>query len=43
MQLPSFPFQILDWSSVSREEHKGETGIAYWQVFMMGKYKGQEK
>ena len=37
MQLSSFPFQILDWSSVSREEHKGETGIAYWQVFMMGK------
>ena len=36
MQLPSFPFQILDWSSVSSEEHTGETGIAYWQVFMMG-------
>jgi len=36
MQLSSFPFQTLDWSSIPRKEHKGETGIAYWQVFMMG-------
>lgn len=32
MQLPSFPFQTLDWSTVSKEEHKGITGTAYWQV-----------
>lgn len=36
MQLPSFPFQALNWSSIPRKEHKGETGLAYWQVFMMG-------
>jgi hypothetical protein len=36
MQLSSFPFQTLDWSFIPREEHKGETGVAYWQVFMMG-------
>jgi hypothetical protein len=35
MQLPSFPFQILDWSSIPKEEHTGETGIAYWQIFMI--------
>lgn len=35
MKLLSFSFQTLDWSSISREEHKGETGAAYWQVFMM--------
>jgi quercetin dioxygenase-like cupin family protein len=35
MNIPSFPFQILVWSSVSREEHKGETGIAYWQTKMI--------
>lgn len=35
MHLPSFPFQTLDWSSIPKEEHKGITGIAYWQVFMM--------
>ena len=35
MQIDSFPFQTLDWSSVPKEEHKGITGTAYWQVFMM--------
>ena len=37
MQLSPFPFQTLDWSSISKEEHKGETGLAHCQVFMMGK------
>jgi quercetin dioxygenase-like cupin family protein len=32
LKLSSFPFQTLDWSSIPKEEHKGETGIAYWQV-----------
>lgn len=32
MKLDSFPFQTLDWSSIPKEEHKGETGSAYWQV-----------
>lgn len=32
MHISSFPFQTLDWSFVPKEEHKGETGIAYWQV-----------
>ena len=32
MNIISFPFQTLNWSSVPKEEHKGETGIAYWQV-----------
>ena len=32
MNLPSFPFQTLDWSSIPKEEHKGETGTSYWQV-----------
>ena len=36
MNISSFPFQTLDWSSVKKEEHKGETGFAIWQVFMMG-------
>lgn len=36
MKISLFPFQILDWSSIPREEHKGETGFAYWQTFMMG-------
>ncbi len=35
MKLSSFSFQTTDWSSVSKEEHKGETGAAYWQTQMM--------
>lgn len=36
MKLASFPFQTPDWSSIPKQEHKGETGVAWWQVFMMG-------
>ncbi|MDZ4808376.1 MAG: DHCW motif cupin fold protein [Bacteroidota bacterium] len=32
MKLDSFPFQTLNWSSIPKEEHKGETGMAWWQV-----------
>lgn len=32
MHLPSFPFQTLDWTTIPKEEHTGETGMAYWQV-----------
>lgn len=32
MKIASHPFQTIDWSSVPREEHAGETGTAWWQV-----------
>ena len=35
MKLESFPFQTLDWSSIFKEEHNGETGVAYWQTVYM--------
>ena len=35
MKLAPFPFQTLDWTSIPKEEHKGITGSAYWQTFMM--------
>jgi quercetin dioxygenase-like cupin family protein len=35
MNIASFPFQTLDWSAVPKEEHKGETGMAYWQIQMV--------
>jgi hypothetical protein len=35
MNISLFPFQITDWSNIQKEEHKGETGIAYWQVKMV--------
>jgi len=35
MKIDPFKFQTLDWSNIPKEEYKGETGVAYWQVFMM--------
>ncbi len=32
MQLQNFPFQTINWSSIPKEEHAGETGTAWWQV-----------
>jgi hypothetical protein len=25
-------YQTIDWASISKTEHKGETGTAYWQT-----------
>ena len=35
MNIAPFAFQTLDWSTVPKKEHKGETGIALWQIQMM--------
>lgn len=35
MKIPSFNFQTLDWNNVEKQEHKGETGTAYWQIHMI--------
>ncbi len=35
MTITPFPFQTLNWSSIPKEEHKGETGMAYWQTQMV--------
>ena len=32
MKIASFPFQTFNWSSAPKTEHKGETGMAYWQT-----------
>ena len=32
----NIPFQTIDWSSVPKTVHKGETGIAYWQTQQFG-------
>jgi hypothetical protein len=26
------PFQILEWSKIKKEEHKGASGISFWQT-----------
>jgi hypothetical protein len=36
MKLPPHPFTTTDWSVILPEEHKGETGMAYWRTLFMG-------
>lgn len=31
----NFPFQTIDWTTIPKTEHKGETGIAYWQTLQL--------
>ncbi len=28
----NIPFQTIDWDSISRTEHQGESGVAYWRT-----------
>ena len=35
MTIQTFPFQVLNWSTIPKEEHTGLTGMAIWQVFKM--------
>ena len=30
--MSNIPFQTINWNSVEKTEHKGETGVAYWQT-----------
>jgi quercetin dioxygenase-like cupin family protein len=30
------PFQSIDWSQISKTEHPGESGTAYWQTLQLG-------
>ncbi|MBN1416141.1 MAG: DHCW motif cupin fold protein [Bacteroidales bacterium] len=32
MNHKNIPFQTIDWTSIPRTEHKGESGIAFWQT-----------
>ena len=35
MNISAFPFQTLEWSGIPKEEHRGDKGVAYWQVQKM--------
>lgn len=35
MQLPPFPFQTIPWDTIPEELHQGDSGTAYWQIFLM--------
>lgn len=28
----NIPFQTIDWTSIEKTEHKGETGTSFWQT-----------
>ena len=28
----NIPFQVIQWDTIAKEEHKGETGMAWWQI-----------
>lgn len=30
-----YPFQTIDWSTIPKTEHKGETGTAWWQTLQL--------
>jgi hypothetical protein len=30
--MSNIPFQTIDWTTIQKTEHKGETGIATWQT-----------
>lgn len=30
------PFQTIDWTNIEKVEHKGETGVAFWQTLQLG-------
>ncbi|MBK6565915.1 MAG: DHCW motif cupin fold protein [Saprospiraceae bacterium] len=30
--MSNIPFQTIDWSSIKKVEHRGETGVSWWQT-----------
>ena len=32
----NIPFNIIDWTTITATEHRGETGIAYWKTVQFG-------
>jgi hypothetical protein len=30
--MSNIPFSVIEWSTVSKTEHKGKTGTAIWQT-----------
>jgi hypothetical protein len=36
MEITDLPFGTTDWSEIERTEHRGDTGIAYWQTRNFG-------
>jgi hypothetical protein len=35
MSFKSIAYQAIDWTSIPRSEHKGETGTSFWQTLQL--------
>lgn len=35
MSKTNIPFQIIDWTSIPKTEHPGESGLAFWQTYQL--------
>jgi hypothetical protein len=35
MHRSPIPYQTIDWPSISRTEHKGETGTSFWRTLQL--------
>lgn len=33
--MSTIPFQNIDWNSIDKEEHPGETSVAWWQTLQL--------
>ena len=33
--MPKFPFQHIDWTKIQKTEHKGDSGLAFWQTLQL--------
>jgi hypothetical protein len=36
VKIPPLAFTTTDWTTLERTEHRGETGMAYWQTLNIG-------
>ena len=34
--MSNIPFQTIDWTTIEKDEYKGETGVAFWQTIQFG-------
>jgi quercetin dioxygenase-like cupin family protein len=37
--MSNISFQTIDWSNISKTEHPGETGTAFWQTLQFDKFR----
>jgi hypothetical protein len=36
LMMNNIPFQAINWDMIQKTEHKGETGMSYWQTLQFG-------